>query len=62
MARFTNGPDATDNPANIQTRAATIVSKTLFMTRIFLPQLSVPSPNGVVVNYNTKWNASPVGP
>ena len=53
MARFTNGPDATDNPANIQTRAATIVSKTLFMTRIFLPQRSVPSSNGVVVNYNT---------
>jgi len=40
MARFTNGPDATDNPANIQTRAATIVSKTLFMTRIFLPNCS----------------------
>ena len=59
MARFTNGPDATDNPANIQTRAATIVSRTLFMTRIFLPQLSVPSPNGVVVNYNTNRNASP---
>ena len=37
MARFTNGPDATDNPANIQTRAATIVSSILFMTRILCP-------------------------
>jgi hypothetical protein len=27
MARFTNGPDATDNPANIQTRAANAVSR-----------------------------------